>query len=310
MQEVKEEAVKVHKTSISIIEAIPAEIDAGADILLKARVLCTSSCNLQGGRIRIIDPQGDVVTEVDLPLSDGTSKETDEFTVKAPIMPRKYTWTAVFPAQQKEGILHQESSAQFSFNVKPHLISLSVWGIPLPVSKGEKFKVEIGAKCSAGCSLASLPFVIEDGNNKQVAAGKLGEEVLPQTNGIYWTEQELNAPADEALHKWVAKCITTELEWSHQTNLISFSFRTAMPPEHTVTIEVTNKNDKTPINNAYVMLGLHKASTDRHGIARVEVPGGKLELCVTKIDYLSFQTTVEITGDATVKVELVFFPES
>lgn len=308
MEEVKED-VKVHKTSISIIEAIPAEIDAGVDIVLKARVLCPSSCSLQGGKIRIIDPQADVVTEVDLPLSDGTSNETDEFTVKAPIMPGKYTWTAVFPAQQKEGILHQESSAQFSFNVKPHLITLSVWGIPLPVSKGEKFKVEIGAKCSAGCSLAGLPFVIEDGNNKQVATGKLGEEVLPQTNGIYWTEQGLNAPADEALHRWVAKCITSELEWAHQTNVASFSFRTAMPPEHTVTIEVTNRKDKIPITDAYVMLGLHKASTDKHGIARVEVPGGKQELYVTKIGYLSFQTTVEITGDATVTTELVYYPE-
>lgn len=309
MEEVKEEAVKVHKTSISIIKAIPAEIDASSDIVLKARVLCTSSCNLQGGKIRIIDPQGDTVTEVELPLSDGTSNETEEFTVKAPIMPGKYTWTAIFPAQQKEGILHQESSAQFSFNVKPHLISLSVWGIPLPVSKGKKFKIKIGTKCSAGCSLAGLSFVIEDGNNKQVADGKLGEEVLPQTNGIYWTEQELKAPDDEALHRWVAKCITAGLEWPHQTNVASFSFRTAMPPEHTVTIEVTNKRDNTPIRDAYVMLGLHKASTDENGIARVEVPGGKQELNVAKINHLSFETTVEITGDTMVKAELVFYPE-
>lgn len=309
MEEVKEEAVKVHTTSISIIKAIPAEIDAGADILLKARVLCTSSCNLQGGKIRIIDPQGDAVTEVELPMSDGTSNETDEFTVKAPIMPGKYTWTAVFPALQKEDILHQESSTEFSFKVKPHLISLSIWGIPSPVSKGKKFEIEIGAKCSAGCSLAGLPFVIADGNNKQVADGKLGEEVLPQTSGIYWTEQELKAPDDEALHKWVAQCSIAGLEWPHQTNTASFSFRTAMPPEHTVTIEVTNKNDNTPINDAYVMLGLHKASTDRQGIARVEVPGGKQELCVTKSDYLLFRTTVKVTGDAMVKAELVFYPE-
>lgn len=309
MEEVKEEAVKAHKTSTSIIEAIPTEVDAGADILLMAKVMCTSGCKLQGGRIRIIDSQGDAVAEVELPLRDGISNELVEFNVKAPIIPGKYTWTVVFLAEQKDGIPHQESSARFTFNVKPHQITLSVWGIPIPVSKGQRFKVEIGAKCSAGCSLAGLPFVIEDGNNKEVAAGKLGEEILPETNGIYWTEQELNAPSDEALHKWVVKCITQALRWLHQAESVSFLFRTAMPPEHKATIEVLNTKDLTPVKDAYVMLGLHKATTDEHGIARIEVPGGKHELSVSKIDYLSFQTSVEITGDATYKAELTYFPE-
>ncbi|KUO62677.1 MAG: hypothetical protein APF84_06930 [Gracilibacter sp. BRH_c7a] len=309
MDEVKEEVIQIHKTSLSIMSEIPNEIDAGANISLKASVICTAGCSLQGGKVRIIDSQGDVVAEAGLSLSDGTSNQTEEFNVQVPIIPGQYTWTVIFKALEKENILHQECSAEFSFQVKPHSISLSVWGIPLPVSKGEKFSISIGAKCSAGCSLAGLPLNIKDCDGKQVGSGKLGENVLPQTNGVYWTEQELDAPADEAIFKWFIECNGLDLECEHEINPIDFAFRTAAPPEHTVTIEVRNIDDLTPVKEAYVMLGLHKATADDNGIAVLKVPGGEHELYVTKKDYLLFQKMVVITGDDKLKAELVFFPD-
>jgi hypothetical protein len=149
MEERKQESVKAHPTSISIVEPVPAEIDAGSDMALKIRVLCASGCNLLGGRIRIRDNQGDVVTEADLHSFDGTNNATNVFTVRVPVIPGEYIWSADFLAVEEENILHQESSLTFSFQVKPHQISLSIWGVPSPVSKGEKFKINIGAKCSS-----------------------------------------------------------------------------------------------------------------------------------------------------------------
>jgi len=297
-----------HETSISLLEAFPSEVDANGNITIKAKILCASGCNLQGDKIEIVNLQGEQIAEVELQLSDETVDGTAEFTVRAPSLPGEHTWRIVYPTQQKEDTLHKQSSAEFSFTVRPHRISLSVWGIPSPVSKGEKFQIKIGAKCLAGCSLAGLPLVILDDNNNQVAEGKLGEEVLPQTEGIYWTEQELEAPADEELHKWVAKGLTSELECPHQANTVSFSFHTVRPPEHTVTIEVTNKDDHTPIENAYIMLGLYRAATDEQGRATLSVPGGKQKMYVTKQDYLNIEKDLNITGDDTITIELEFFP--
>lgn len=307
MEEIKK-AENRHKTSISLVEAIPSEVDANSKISIKAKISCAFACSLQGDKIKIINFQGEEITEVELELADGSDNEIVELMVQAPSMPGEHTWKIVYPTQQKEDTLHEESSVELSFKVRPHQISLSVWGIPSPVNKDEKFKIKIGAKCLAGCSLAGLPFVILDDNNIQVADGKLGENVLPQTEGMYWTEQDLRAPADEALHKWVVQSLTSELECPHQSNTENFSFHTAKPPEHTVTIEVTSKEDHTPLKDAYIFLGLHRAVTDEQGKATLSVPGGNLKMYISKNDYVTIEKDLEVVGDATVKIELEFSP--
>lgn len=306
MEEFKQAAEPT--TTIQLVNPLSREVDAGKDLSLQVRVTNASGSDLVGCKIRILDSLSHVVTETELALFDGASNDTFEFLVKAPDIPDEYTWTVVFPAQQREGILFEESTVQFSFVVKPHIISLSVWGVPFPVSQGEKFKINIGAKCSAGCSLASLPIAIKDENHLQLAIGQLGEEVLPETHGIYWTEQEIDSPRDETLHKWVVQGDIQGLELEHQINSETFLFRTAKSPEHIVTIKVSDKYSNTPIEGAYVMVGLYKATADENGIARLKVPGGNQELYVTKDDFLVFQETIEITEEANILVDLEYSP--
>ncbi|MEL1134304.1 hypothetical protein AAC978_03885 [Desulfitobacterium sp. THU1] len=297
-----------HITTIELINPVPKEVDAGRDLLFRIRVKSGCSSDLLGCKIIIFNALSEVVKEAELALFDGANNETHDIWIKAPDQPDEYLWTVLFPAQQKEGMSYKKSSVLISFTVKPHVISLSVWGVPSPVSQGEIFKVKIGAKCSASCSLAGLPIVIEDENHQQVTICKLGEEVLPQTNGTYWSEQEIDAPEDESLHKWVVQGHTQYLELQHQINAETFLFRTAKPPEYKVTIEVLDKYNNTPIEGAYVMLGLYKATVDEYGIASLEVPGGKQELYVTKDNFLSSQVTVEIIEETKIKVDLEYYP--
>ena len=282
---------------------------------LKVKVSCSSACDLRGKIVKII-AQGAAVKEMDVELTefDGTANETDEFVVKAPTKPGEYKWTALFLTYESEGVQHEQSSVSFTFTVKPHLISLAAWGMPSPITKGKKFTVKIGAKCSACCSLAGLPFVIDDGKEKRVITGKLGEMLLPQSKGIYWSEQELIAPAEEGLYTWVAECPAPELELPHQVTPTRFTFRTVRPPDHIVTVEVVDKDTKTPIKNASVLLNLRRASTDERGIAKIGVTRGKYELYVSKDrehldDHAEFQTTIEVAGDVTIKAELIFVPD-
>jgi hypothetical protein len=116
--------VQAHETSASMVKAALAGVYAGSDIALKVKVSCPSNCNLQGGKVRIAADAAAVVKEIELVSFDGAANETAEFVVKAPTKPGEYTWTAVFAAQEKAGILHEESAAPFSFVVKPHTTTL------------------------------------------------------------------------------------------------------------------------------------------------------------------------------------------
>lgn len=304
-----EEEIQRHQTSIYVVIAPPAEVDAGIDVPLKVSASCPSKCNLQGSKVRIVDGEGAVVKDVELVSFDREASETDEFIVKVPVEPGSYTWTALFLPYESEEVQHEQSSAPFTFTVKPHLISMATWDIPLPATKGGEFTVMIGAKCSADCSLAGLPFVVRSDEGKQVTTGQLGDEPLPQTSGLYWSEQELVAPDEEGLYTWTVECLASELELPHQVSSSSFRLKTVRPPDRIVTVEVIDKERKTPIKNASVFVHPYRSSTDEHGIAKIEVTEDKHELYVKMQDYLPFQTTVEVAGDVTVKAELVWCPD-
>lgn len=305
---VTESPIQNHQTSISLVNAIPAAIDAGAELLLRLKAFCACGCSLAGGTIHIYDHQGVLAAEAVLPgIAEGEDKPS-ECAVMAPAVPGDYTWTAVLQEQQSEDILHAQCTASFLLHVRPHQISVSVWGLPLPAIKGKAFKGKIGAKCSAGCSLAGLPFIIEDEHQNQIAACQFGEEILPQTKATYWAEVELPALDDESVHEWVARCMTPESTLPHEIENASFTFRTVAAPEYTVCIEVTDDYEHKPVAGANVALGWYRAITDAQGIANIEAPAGEQSLSVIKNDYLTSQTTVKITEDTIIKIELNYYP--
>ena len=307
------EEIESHETSTYMVEAAPSEVDARADIALKVEVSCPEARDLGGSMVRIVVQDGTRAKEVELSEFDGTVNHTDEFAVEAPIKPGEYTWIAVFPAQEKEGVLHKESSTPFSFTVKPHSTSIAVWGVPSPIALGDEFTIKVGVKCSAECKLTDKEIAVYGQKGKKVATGALGGVPWPGTSALYWAEMELEAPGVEGYHKWTVKFRKPDLELPHQDASYHFGFVTARQPEHVVTIEVISKATKTPIKNASVLLRPHiyrgyaySSRTDSGGVAKLEVPKGKYKLDASKSDeYETFQTTVEITDDATVKAELV-----
>ncbi|MDR0388615.1 MAG: carboxypeptidase-like regulatory domain-containing protein, partial [Spirochaetaceae bacterium] len=317
---------------------LPDEIDAGADFSLKFRVRCKSECGLTGGTIKIIDGDGNTAAEAAVSaLEEGadTAKdsspggiryETESFTVKAPALPGEYTWKALYsgPADEEAGkeaaetpesikapeAVRHTGSLEFSFKVRSHLISISIWDVPMPANKGEKFAVSIGAACSSGCSLAGQTITIEDSETgKQVAQGKLGDELLAQTKATYWTRQELDAPSDEAVHRWTVRCQIPEGGMPHQTEGPDLVFRTAAVPKYTVTIKVTDDRDFLPLNEANIQLGLYKTVSDKDGVAVLKVPEGEQELVVVKMDYITHQSTVTVNEDSSLSAALEFSPQ-
>jgi hypothetical protein len=299
-----------HETTLSVVTTAPAEFDAGTDMALKVRVACSSACDLRGRTVRIL-AQGAAVKEMGVELTefDGEATETAEFVVKAPAKAGEYTWSVRLPALKRKGFQHEQTSADFHFTVKAHQLITSVWGVPSPATTGEPFVVTIGAKCSAGCSLAGLPFEIRDNNDEQVATGKLWNEELAQTRGLFWAEQELVAPSEEGLYEWSARGIATDFKLPHEATAKQFPFFAARPPDHVATVEVVDTHLKTPLGNAFIFLDRRRASTDEKGIARIEVSAGTHVLQVARDHYQPLEVTVEVTGDSTITAELIFDPD-
>jgi hypothetical protein len=250
--------VQEHETSIAMVRAAPAELDAGSDMVLNVSVSCSSVCDLRGKIVEIIAQDAVVTREIGLTEFDETANETDEFVVKAPTTPGSYTWTAVFRAQEKEGVLHKESSTPFSFTVKPHVTSIAVWDVPSPIVLNTKFMLKVGVKCSGDCKLTDSKIEIYDQEGSKVATEKLGGVPWSGTNALYWTEVELKSPGTERYYTWEAKFPKPDSELAHEVASYTFGFVTARPPEHQVTVEVIDKDTKTPIENAYVLLSPYR----------------------------------------------------
>ena len=303
------EEVQSHQTNTEMIQSAPPEVDAGTDIALKFKVSCPSACDLRGKTVRVSAQDSAVATEVALAGFEEEINETDEFTVKAPIELGACTWSVVFPAQEVGGVLHEESSTPVVFTVKPHSTSIAVWDVPSPIAFNDKFKIKVGVKCSAECNLLDKEIRICDQERKKVATGALGGVPWPGTSALYWAETELEAPGAEGYHQWRVTFPKPDLELPHEEASYHFAFRTARPPEHVVTVEVTDKRTKTPIKGARVALHSsgtqYTSRTDDGGVARVSVPQGGCELRVLTHGYKELETTVEVASDVVVKAELL-----
>jgi hypothetical protein len=343
-EENRPQDMETHPTATTLVKAPSGEFDAGTEMPVVVEVACSLRCDLQGQLVRILDEDGLVVKEMELvsheepapdqvssvelppetlssdasPSADASSNRavyrTEEFQVKAPIQPREYAWSAVFPAQEKDGVLHETSTASFSFVVKPHSTSMTVWDIPTPVGQNEKFTIKAGVLCSAGCALAGTKVQVFDERGTRIATGTLNEAPWSNAGPLYWAEIPLQAPDTIGLCDWSVKFAQPEDGMAHLESGASFAFMTAKPPEHVVTVQVVDKDKGTPVANADVALLLiggapYRARTDANGMARLYVPKGKYKLGVVMMDYKDYQATVEVQGDATFPVQFVYYPD-
>ena len=286
-----------------VVRVSPETVDAGADITLYGEVSCAPACDLRGRNILIKDHAGVDAGAVRLTRFDGKTNETDDFSVKAPIQPGRYTWTAMCPAVVIEGVSYGEATSQISFAVKPHTTSVVVWDVPSAVAIGESFRPKIGCKCSSECQLADRDFGVYDQNGTRVANGSLSGDLWPGTS-LYSAEVELQAPAAEGLYTWSVKCPGWDAEIPHGEGSTSFGVQVVGRPAYVVKIETVDKISQTPLSGAYVVMHPYRAITDEHGIAELRVARGTYKLFVSQSSYLTFDLPLDVTADVTAKAEL------
>ncbi|MCL2632355.1 MAG: hypothetical protein FWD45_04650 [Coriobacteriia bacterium] len=298
------EEIQIHHTDTIIVNDVPTEFYVGSSIVLKIRVSCSSGCDLRSKTVEIL-AQDAVVAEVELSSFGETGNETDEFIVPAPTHLGEHRWIVVFPAQEQEGVIHQESSALFSFITKPHATSMAVWDVPSPIALGTYFKCKVGVKCLSECDLAGKTVVLRNDKGHEAVESLLGTTPWTPEGALYWTEVELKAPDVEGSYVWEAAFCASDMEIPHEDASYSFRFRTVAMPDHMLTVEVVAQDSKKPIKGADVTLPPFIGRTDEHGIARFEVHKGDYELSVSKYEYEIFETTLKVDDDISFKAELL-----
>jgi hypothetical protein len=287
--------------TIEVIEPSPPEVAAGTTIALKVKAFCPGGCDLTGMPIKVVAADGALVrTEYELGR-DGVA----EIEFEAPPSAGEYAWSMIFGPHEVAGIPHDAVTIPLPNRIVPHVTSLAVWSIPSPVVMGERFVIEVGAKSSAGISLAAELVEVRDESGFVVAEVSLGETPFARTTSLYWTRVELTAPARDGLRTWSVEFEPKKSDLPHESTSTTFSVLVVKPPEHRLTIKVMEKETSVPIADAQVRVGAYRATTDSAGLAEVDIPGGVYEFGIWKVGYEAPARTLRIDNNILVEIQAV-----
>ncbi len=302
-------AVRTHGRRTCAAEVSPSEVDAGAELTVTVRVSCPNGFDLRGQGVSIRDQNDTELATAELTELDGETYATSAFVMRAPLELGEHIYRAVLAAQEKDGALYEETSTDFCFIAMPHATSVNAWGMPSAIAAGERFRLEVGIKCSAGCKLTGMPLSVFDDEGAQVGAASLLDDVWPGTSALYFAEVEAQAPLTAGDHEWHVETPGSERGVPHAAGSFTFAVKVVNPPDHEVTVEAFDSEKQTPIKGAHVLLHPYRALTDESGVAKVKVARGRYKLFVSGFQYIAYQNIIDVTGDVTTRAELTVEPE-
>jgi len=185
-----------------------------------------------------------------------------------------------------------------------HTVQLNVWDVPSATVAGERFRVSVGVRCSAGCNLSGRELSLLDQKGSQVGTVKLGRDVWPGTEALYFAEFEAQAPQMAGSHQWEVKAADGGSELPHATGSLPLVVRVVSTPDCEVAIRAVDRETQTPIKGARVVMHPYRAMTDEDGIAKVRVARGSYDILVSGSRYMPVSTSVEVTADMITTAEL------
>jgi len=133
---------------------------------------------------------------------------------------------------------------------------------------------------------------------------KLGHDVWPGTEALYFAELEARAPLTTGSHQWEVKITDWDSELPHAAGSLPMVVRVVSPPDCEVTVRAIDREKQTPIKGVRVVLHPYRAVTDENGVARVRVARGQYDILVSGSQYTPVCTSVEVTADMITSAEL------
>jgi len=265
---------------------------------------------MQGQSVSIRNPDDAELANAELTEFYGEAYVTSALALRAPLKVGEHIWRTVLASREKNGVLHEETSTEFSFAAMAHAASVKVWGLPSAIAVGERFRFKVGIKCSAGCKLTGRPLSIFDHEGTQVGAASLLDDVWPGTGALYFAEIEAQAPLATGDYEWQIKTAGRDLSVPHADGACAFTLKVVSPPDHEVVVEVLDSEKQTPIKGAHVLLHPYRALTDECGVAKVKVAKGRYKLFVSGFNYTAYQNIIDVADDVMIRAELTVEPEA
>ena len=188
--------------------------------------------------------------------------------------------------------------------VETHALELTVWDVPSAIGAGERFTFMVGARCSDGCDLGERVLSVVDREGVQVGTAKLGRDVCPGTEALYFADVAATAPLEAGGHSWEAKIAGWKAEVSHDAGAFPLTVRVVGAPDCEVTVKAVDQETQVPIRGARVVMHPYRAVTDENGIARVRVAKGQYDILVSGSRYEAACTSVQVTADLVTSAEL------
>jgi hypothetical protein len=298
---------RTRHVTLEIVPPVPAEVPVATSVGFRARVSC-GDIDLRGGHVEIMAAEQVVAAPALIEHRDGFN-ETAAIAIRAPDQVGAYGLTVVFPRQQIGEDIYEEAALPIAFRTRPHATSLAVWAVASPVPVGGKFSVTVGAKSSGACELKGAKVEISDETGAAVGHGMLGDTLWPGTSGLYWAQVGLTAPHDEGTFSWRVAFPEQDLKLPHDASSATFGFAAVKPPEHRLTLKVTESEGAAPLADVQVALGPYRAATDAAGLANLDIPAGHFGLAVWKSGFEGGPQSVEIAGDVSLQVEMKRLPQ-
>jgi len=184
----------------------------------------------------------------------------------------------------------------------PHRVSVALWGLRGPVAKARPFRVTVGVKCQGGCGLEGHLIEVVDEGGHCSGQAEVGPSPEVPTKGLYTTEMELMAPGKEGVYVWTVVCRGRKPPEGHEDAHLTFTFRVARVPEHTVEVAVRDEETGFPVVGADVFLGSFHVVTSHRGIGQLHVPADRYRLWVRSLGYEIPPCETEVDGEVTVEL--------
>jgi hypothetical protein len=185
-----------------------------------------------------------------------------------------------------------------------HVLQLTVWDVPSATVSGERFKLSVGVRCSAGCELADRAVSIFDQEGCCAGTVKLGHDVWAGTDALYFAELASLAPPEAGSHRWEVRITESDSESPHAGGALPVVVRVVSAPDCEVTVSAVARERQTPIKGARIVMHPYRAVTDENGIARVKVSRGQYDLLVSGSKYLPVCTSIDVSADMATSVAL------
>ena len=185
-----------------------------------------------------------------------------------------------------------------------HAVQLTVWDAPSAIVAGERFKVAVGARCPAGCDLGGRELALYDQDGARACTVRLGPEIRPGTEALYFAEVEAMAPKAAGSHRWEVRIADQASKPPHAAADFPMTLRVVSPPDCLVTVSVSDRETQAPIRGARVVMHPYRAVSDDNGIARVRVARGQYDILVSASRHMPAAVSIEVTADLSTRAEL------